>query len=170
MNTVEDIRSKFLQIYERIVDKRGLPIIYGRIMAIFFLEGRELNQKELSDLTEYSISSISRAVDQMTKMGILIKHKNPSREYFLYQMHLNFLDLAINGLQTWIHQAMESKREISHLIDDIDINKIDNDNKNEVAKYKQIISNLEKEIKAFIKLINESVNHLKGYRLNHNKN
>ncbi|MFX0153435.1 MAG: hypothetical protein ACFE9Q_02810 [Candidatus Hodarchaeota archaeon] len=49
-------------------------------MATFFLEGRELNQKELSDLTGYSVLSISRAVDQMAKMGILQKHKNPSRE------------------------------------------------------------------------------------------
>ncbi|MFX1571634.1 MAG: hypothetical protein ACFFB0_02715 [Promethearchaeota archaeon] len=166
MSYVEEIRSKFLQIYERIVDKRGLPIIFGRIMATFFLEGRELNQKVLSDLTGYSISSISRAVDQMIKMGILQKYKNPSREHFLYQMHLNFFDLAINGLQTWIHQAVESKQEISNLIKSIDIENLSNDDKIEVVKYQKVLRNLEKEIKVFIDLIGESVSTLKDYRLN----
>jgi len=169
MSFVEETRSKFLQIYERIVDKRGLPIIFGRIMATFFLEGRELNQKELSDLTGYSISSVSRAVDQMAKMGIIQKHKNPSREYFLYEMQLNFFDLAINGLQTWIRQAMESEREISNLITSIEIEKLTNDVKNEAIKYQKILSNLENEIKVFIELISESVNKLREFRLNRRK-
>lgn len=138
-------------------------------MATFFLEGRELNQKELSDLTGYSVLSISRAVDQMAKMGILQKHKNPSREYFLYQMHLNFLDLAINGLQTWIHQIMESEREIINLITSIDIDNLANDDKIEGIKYQKILSDLKNEIKVVIELISESVNKLKDYRLDQRK-
>ncbi len=161
MSSVEQFKENFMRIYERIVDKRGLPVVYGRIMASFFLEERELNQKELSDLTDYSISSISRAVDQMIKMGLLQKHKNPSRKFFLYQMKVNFIDLAVAGLQTWIRQAKESKDEISEFLGDINTNAFNIEEKSEATRIKNRIEDLKDEMELFIKLISKSVEDLK---------
>ena len=115
MRSIEEVKQEFLQIYESIIEKRGLPIVFGRIMASFFLEGRELSQKKLSKLTGYSISSVSRALDQMNNLGLITKFKNPSRENFLYKMNLNYIDLAVGGIKTWIKQAEMSKTEINQL-------------------------------------------------------
>lgn len=84
-------------------------------------------------------------------------------------MHLNFLDLAINGLQTWIHQIMESEREIINLITSIDIDNLANDDKIEGIKYQKILSDLKNDIKVVIEPISESVNKLKDYWLDQRK-
>jgi len=104
-----------MRIYEGIAIRRGSSAILGRIMAAFFTEGRELSQKELSSLIGYSVSSVSRTLNQMMALGIVQEHKNPSRKCSVYRMNVDFVYISIAGLDAFVRQAEMSKKEIAAL-------------------------------------------------------
>ena len=158
---IEEIKTKFVRMYEGIVERRGLPILFGRVMAIFILEGKELNQKEISELTGYSISTISRTLDQMIQMGLINKYKNPSREYFLYEMKTNFLEMAIGGLEMWTKQAEASKNEIRCLRTKIEKKDFNKKFESEVSRLLTLFNSLEEDIELLIEIIRKIVDEVK---------
>ncbi|MFQ6126881.1 MAG: hypothetical protein ACE5R6_20065 [Candidatus Heimdallarchaeota archaeon] len=83
-------------------------------MTIFFLEGWELIQKEVSDLTGCSVSSVSRLLDQMGQMCLVQRYKDPSLGHYVYCIPIDYHNLTINGLEAWIKQAEESIEEIKN--------------------------------------------------------
>lgn len=113
--SLEEIKTEFVRIYEDLVRTKGLPPIYGRIMATFLLEGPELSHKEISNLTGYSISSVSRTLDQMVRMGIVRKHKHVSLKYFVYRVNIDLGALAISAFKTQIGSYEGYLKEIENL-------------------------------------------------------
>ena len=113
--SLEEIKAEFVRIYEDLVRTKGLPPIYGRIMATFLLEGPELSHKEISNLTGYSISSVSRTLDQMVRMGIVHKHKHVSLKYFVYHVNIDLRALSINAFKTQIGSYERYLKEIENL-------------------------------------------------------
>jgi len=112
MGTLRDIKGEFLRVYEGIAIRRGQPAVLGRILAAFFIEGRELSQKELSSITGYSISSVSRSLDQLGALGVIRERKDASREHSVYSMSVDFVHLVISGLEAFVKQAEMSRRDI----------------------------------------------------------
>ncbi|MBD3226996.1 MAG: MarR family transcriptional regulator [Candidatus Lokiarchaeota archaeon] len=160
MNSLEDIKTEFIHIYERIAERRGLPGIVGRIMGVLFLEKNAMNQKKLSELTGYSISSISRALDQMIRLGIIEKRKHKSNEYYIYEMKSSFIDLAIMGLKRWIQQAEISKSEISKLEDKIYLKTIKSNNLNEAENLKNALNTFVNEINKFTEELEKMIKNI----------
>ena len=80
MNSIQEIRAGFIRIYEDIVRAKGLPTIMGRILAVLLLEGRELDHKEISSLTGYSMASVNRTLNQLVNFGMVHKHKDAQKK------------------------------------------------------------------------------------------
>jgi DNA-binding transcriptional regulator GbsR (MarR family) len=160
MDSVEKFKSEFLRIYEQIAERRGLSAIIGRIMGSFFLHEKEMNQKELSEKTGYSISSISRSLDQMIQLGIVSKHKHSSREYYIYKMSAGFLDLALKGISKWIQQAELSRNKIKELSDKMQNHSFSPKQKEKVTKFHKTLNDLEQEMKIFIEIMKENLHQL----------
>jgi DNA-binding transcriptional regulator GbsR (MarR family) len=110
MNSLEEIKAEFVRIYEDMVRAKGLPTIFGRIMATLLLEGRELSHKEIANLTGYSISSVSRTLDQMIRMGIVHKHKDGSLKHFVFHACADFPEMIASGMET-VLRVYEAQRE-----------------------------------------------------------
>jgi len=161
MSSLQEIKTEFIRIYEGIAIRRGFPALLGRIMAVFFLEGRELSQKEVSDLTGYSVSSVSRTLDQMLRMGIVHKHKDPSLNRFVYHMNIDFRDLAISGLETWIRHAEASKEEIKNLRLKVSILKSKEKEDAEINRLHTMLKDIEEKIESVLRLIKKDIEELK---------
>jgi DNA-binding transcriptional regulator GbsR (MarR family) len=161
MGKIDGIKAEFLRVYETIAERRGLPIIFGRIMATFFLEGPELSQQELSKLIGYSLSSVSRALDQMIQMGIIRKHKNTSKKHFLYEMKLDYRDMAIGGIETWIRQAEAGNQEIKQIRMKLEKESFNNKEQSEVNRLLNLFESFEEDLKFVIDVIKKSVNEIK---------
>jgi len=164
MRSIKEVKQEFLQIYEGITEKRGLPIVFGRIMASFFLEEHELSQKKLSKLTGYSISSVSRALDQMNNLGLITKFKNPSRENFLYKMNLNYIDLAVGGIETWIKQAEMNKTEINQLWYKIENESFKDEEQEEANRLIELFKGLVHDIDIIIDVFKQTINSIKNLK------
>jgi len=115
LSTLQEARKEFIHIYQTIASRRGLPTVFGRIMATFFLEERELSQKEISDLTGYSVGSVSKSLNHMGLLGLIRKRKDLSTNRYVYSMNVDFKDLAAGGLQAWVAGAEMSLDEIRRL-------------------------------------------------------
>lgn len=165
MRSFQEVKKEFMRIYEGIAGRRGLPAIIGRIMAAFFIEERELNQRELSDITGYSLSSVSRALDQMVRMGLVTKYKEPSRECFVYRMKTDFSDLAIGGLETWIRQAEIDKSEIENLRKKIENLTFREEEEAEAKHLYNVLKEIEKKMELLIEIIREDVEELRKRKI-----
>ncbi len=115
MNSLEEIKAEFVRIYEDMLRAKGLPTIFGRIMATLLLEGRELGHKEISRLTGYSISSVSRTLDQMVRMGIVRKHKDASLKRFVFQACADFPEMIASGMETMLKVYEVQRKEMKKL-------------------------------------------------------
>ncbi len=115
MNSLEEIKADFVRIYEDIVRAKGLPPIFGIIMATLLLEGRELAHKEISELTGYSISSVSRTLEQMVRMGIVRKHKDASLKHFVFHVSVDFSEIAASSFETMVKVYEVQREEMKNL-------------------------------------------------------
>jgi len=115
MSSLEEFKAEFTQIYEDMLRAKGLPTIFGRIMAILLLEKHELSHKEISNLTGYSISSVSRTLDQMVKMGIVHKHKDASLKHFVFHVSVNFPEMIASSMETMLRVYKAQREEMKNL-------------------------------------------------------
>ena len=156
MSSLQEIKAEFIRIYEDIVRMRGLPTILGRIIAVFFLEGRELSHKEISTLTGYSISSVSRTLDQMVRMGIVHKHKDASLKHFVYHMNIDFRELLVTGLERWIRASEAPKEDIKNLTRKVSALKSKGEEQAEIDRLQAMLKNLEKTME-FLQEITKNI-------------
>jgi DNA-binding transcriptional regulator GbsR (MarR family) len=161
MNTLEDIKKDFIRYYEDVASKRGLPTLFGRIMGVFFLEGRELTQKEVSDLTGYSVSSTSRTLDQMMRMGLVQRHKDPSLGSYVYSMSVDYMDLAAHGLMAWIRQAEESMQSLRAIRQKMSSIEIVEGKKEEFERVHNMMRDIEEKAVTIINIVKKDVAELK---------
>lgn len=157
MVSLEDVKAEFIRYYEDVTNKRGLPTLFGRIMGVFFLESRKLTQREISDLIGYSISSVSRTLDQMVRMGLVQRHKDPSIGSYAYRMSINYLDLAVHGLGTWIRQAEESLQNLRNIRQRMSSIKIEEGEEAEFDRIYSMLSDIDEKGEIIIKIIKKDI-------------
>lgn len=162
MGTLKDVKADFMRIYEGIAIRRGQSAIFGRIMGAFFTEGHELSQKELSALTGYSVSSISRTLDQMVVLGVAQEHKDPSREYSVYSMSVDFIYLAIAGLESFIRSAEVSQKEIEALRKKMETMSFGKEEKAEANVLHARMKKLEDGMALFAEISRKNINEMKS--------
>jgi len=115
MNSLQEIREGFVRIYEDIVRAKGLPTIMGRILAILLLEGRELDHKEISNLTGYSMASVNRTLNQLVNFGMLHKHKDPLKKHFVFHTNVDFSELFADSLENMLRVYGTQRDEVNEL-------------------------------------------------------
>jgi DNA-binding transcriptional regulator GbsR (MarR family) len=120
MNSLQEIRAGFIRIYEDIVRAKGLPAIMGRILAVLFLEGRELSHKEVSSLTGYSMASVNRTLNQLVNMGMVHKHKDPLKKHFVFHTSIDFPELFADSLEKMMQVYRTQRNEINELTQKLD--------------------------------------------------
>ena len=115
MNSLQEIRAGFIRIYEDIVRAKGLPTIMGRVLAILLLEGRELDHKEISNLTGYSMASVNRTLNQLVSFGMLRKHKDPLKKHFVFHTNVDFSELFADSLENMLRVYGTQRDEVNDL-------------------------------------------------------
>ena len=159
MNSLEEIKADFVRIYEDMVRAKGLPTIFGRIMATLLLEGRELSHKEISNLTGYSISSVSRTLDQMIRMGIVHKHKDASLKHFVFHACADFPEMIASGMETVLRVYEAQREEMKKLTRKV--RSMKSDENAEINRLLATLENVEKTIEFAERVMRSTIEELR---------
>jgi DNA-binding transcriptional regulator GbsR (MarR family) len=163
MNSLEEIKAEFVRIYEDMLRAKGLPTIFGRIMAVLLLEERELSHKEMSNLTGYSISSVSRTIDQMVRMGIVHKHKNASLKHFVYHVSTDFPEMLANSLETMIRVYETQREEMKNLTRKVNALKSKGKEQAEINRLQATLEKIEKTIEFAEGIMKNTIKELRSH-------
>ena len=159
MNSLKEIKAEFAQIYEDMLRAKGLPTIFGRIMATLLLEGRELSHKEIAKLTGYSISSVSRTLDQMIRMGIVRKHKDASLKHFVFQACADFPEMLASGMETILKVYEARRAEMKKLRGKV--RSMKSDKNAEITRLLATLENVEKTIEFAERVMQNTIKKLR---------
>ncbi|NIR87689.1 helix-turn-helix domain-containing protein [Candidatus Bathyarchaeota archaeon] len=162
MNSLQEIKAEFVQIYEDMLRAKGLPTIFGRIMATLLLEDRELSHKELSNLTGYSISSVSRTLDQMVRMGVVQKHKDVSLKHFVFHVDVDFPEMIASGMETMLRVYEAQRKEIKKLTRKVRSLKSKGKEKAEINRLQATLEKVEKTIEFVEGIMKNAVKELRS--------
>jgi len=141
------------------VRAKGLPTIFGRIMATLLLEGRELSHKEISNLTGYSISSVSRTLDQMIRMGIVHKHKDASLKHFVFHACADFPEMIASGMETVLRVYEAQREEMKKLTRKV--RSMKSDENAEINRLLATLENVEKTIEFAERVMKSTIEELR---------
>ena len=162
MSSLQEIKAEFIRIYEDMVRAKGQPAIFGRVMAVLLLEGRELSHKEISDLTGYSISSVSRTLDQMGRMGIVHKHKDVSLKHFVFHVSVDFPEMLANSLETLIGVYGQKTEELKDLTQKVSALKSKGKEKAEIDRLQSTLRKFEKTLEFVEGILKTSIKELRS--------
>jgi DNA-binding transcriptional regulator GbsR (MarR family) len=162
MSSLQEIKAEFIRIYEDMLHAKGLPTIFGRIMAVLLLEGRELSHKEISNLTGYSISSVSRTLDQMVRMGAVQKHKDASLKHFVFHMGADFPEMFANGAETMVRVYEAQREKMKLLTRELSAMKSKGKEQDEINRLQAILEKIEKTIEFVERITKNTIKELRS--------
>ena len=162
MSSLQEIKAEFVRIYEDMVRAKGQPAIFGRVMAVLLLEGRELSHKEISDLTGYSVSSVSRTLDQMGRMGIVHKHTDVSLKHFVFHVRVDFPEMLANSLETMIGIYEQKTEELKDLTQKVSALKSKGKEQAEINRLQSTLRKFEKTMEFVEGILKTSIKELRS--------
>jgi len=162
MDSLEEIKTEFIQIYEDMLRAKGLPTIFGRIMATLLLETRNLSHKEISNLTGYSISSVSRTLEQMVRMGIVHKHKDASLKHFVFHVSVDFPEMTASSMETMLRVYKAQRDKIKDLTQKVRPLKSRKKDKAEISHLQATLEKIAKTIEFAEGIIENAIKELRA--------
>ena len=161
MNSLQEIRAGFIRVYEVIMRAKGLPTIMGRIMAVLLLEGRELNHKEISSLTGYSMASVNRTLNQLVSMGIAHKHKDPLQKYYVFHVNIDFPGIFANSIEKMMNVYEAQRNEINNLTQKLTALESEGKKQAEIKRLRTVLKNFDRILEATIEVLEKLIKELR---------
>ena len=97
MKNLEEIRNQFSRIVERSVEQRGFKTCHGRILAYLLISNQPSTQQEIVEGTGYSISAISRTLDELENLGSINKFKKSFDNWCCKKLCVNAESQAVKN-------------------------------------------------------------------------
>lgn len=162
MDSLQEIRAEFIRVYEDIMRAKGLPTIMGRILAVFLLEGRELNHKELSSLTGYSMASVNRTLNQLVSMGTVHKHKDAVQKHYVFHVNIDFPEMFAKSIEKMLKTYETQRDEINNLTQKLTELELKGKEQAEAKRLRAILTKFNKMLKGTMEVLEKI---MKAYSL-----
>ena len=162
MNSLQEARAGFIRIYEDIVRAKGLPTIMGRILAVLLLEGRELDHKEISSLTGYSMASVNRTLNQLVNFGMVHKHKDAQKKHYVFHMNIDFLELFAASLEKMVKVYGTQRDELNSLLQKLAAAESDGKEQAEINHLRATLKNFEKILEVTMDVLGNTIKELRS--------
>jgi DNA-binding transcriptional regulator GbsR (MarR family) len=153
MKELTEIRNQFSRIIEQSIEQRGFKTIHGRIIANLLISTQPLTQQEIVEKTGYSVSAISRTLDELENFGSVVKFKKPGERSYRYESTTSIIDSLVNFLQKWLMGTKHMKKSIKILSEKLE--QIDKSHLKdfEVVEASQMAKKINNIIDSFDKII-----------------
>ena len=162
MSSIQEVRDGFIRVYEDIMRAKGLPTIMGRIMAVLLLEGRELNHKEISSLTGYSMASVNRTLNQLVNFRLVHKHKDPIQKHYVFHSNVDFPELFASGLEKMITVYGTQRNEINDLTQKLNSLESEEEEQAEVKRLRTMLETFDKVLEVTMEVLEDMMKELRS--------
>jgi len=162
MNSLQEIRAGFVRIYEDIIRAKGLPAIMGRIMAVLLLKGRELNHKEISSLTGYSMASVNRTLNQLVSMGMVHKHKDPLRKHFVFHASVDFFGLFVDSIEKMMRVYGTQRDEVNDLTQKLNSLESKGNEQAEIKRVRDVLNKFDRVLEVAMEVLENTLKELRS--------
>ena len=140
----------------------------GRIMAVLLLEDRELNHKEISSLTGYSMASANRTLNQLVSMEMVHKHKDALRKHFVFHANVDFPELFADSIEKMVRVYGTQRDEINNLIQQLNSLESEGKEQAEINRLRAMLKKFERVLEVAMEVLENMMKELrskKSYRL-----
>jgi DNA-binding transcriptional regulator GbsR (MarR family) len=148
---------------EQLVEQRGFKSVHGRILTCLILSNAPQSQHYIAQWTKYSISTVSRALDQMVRLGSVRRFKQPGIRSYVYEIGTTTAALIIGALESWLLMIEKARQPISSMAKTakkIDVSKLKDKEASESRKLTQLLSEMEITLTNAIPIFEETVQKL----------
>ncbi len=144
MKETIELKEAFLLMMEERSIRGGSNASLGRIIGLFLIENRPMDQEELAYLSGYTKAHVSKVLSQLLLTGIIEKSvvasSSPGRPRLLYNLDKRGYNIAQPGILTYIRslnhtrerlleiksgsfqgKIIKSNEEYSHIMNIVDI-------------------------------------------------
>ena len=140
----------------------------GRILAILLLEGRELDHKEISNLTGYSMASVNRTLNQLVNFGMVHKHKDPLKKHFVFHASIDFSELFADSIEKLIRVYETQRNEVNELTQKLNSLDAKENEQAEIKRVRDLLNKFERVLVAAMEALGNMLKELhskEGYQL-----
>jgi DNA-binding transcriptional regulator GbsR (MarR family) len=162
MNSLQEIRAGFIRIYEDIVRAKGLPTVMGRVLAVLLLEGRELDHKEISNLTGYSMASVNRTLNQLVSFGMLRKHKDPLKKHFVFHTSVDFSELFADSLENMLRVYGTQRDEVNELTQKLNSLDAKENEQAEIKRVRNVLNEFNRVLEVAVEVLENMLKELRS--------
>ena len=134
----------------------------GRILAILLLEGRELDHKEISNLTGYSMASVNRTLNQLVSFGMLHKHKDPLKKHFVFHTSVDFSELFADSLENMLRVYGTQRDEVNELRQKLNSVGAKENEKEEIKRVRNVLNEFDRVLEVAIEVLENMLKELRS--------
>ena len=134
----------------------------GRIMAVLLLEGRELNHKEISSLTGYSMASVNRTLNQLVSLGMVHKHKDPLSKHFVFHASIDFSELFAGSLEKMLKVYGTQRDEVNGLTQKLDSVESKGNAQAEIKRVRDVLNKFDRVLEVAMEVLENMLKELRS--------
>ena len=164
MTSVQEIREGFIRVYEDILRAKGLPTIMGRIIAVLLLEGHELDHKEISSLTGYSMASVNRTLNQLVNFGMVHKHKDAIKKHYVFHVNIDFPEIFADSLEKMVKVYGMQVDELNTLLQKLATLESDKKEHDEIEQLRRTLTNFKNILESTMCVLENTIKELRSQK------
>jgi len=134
----------------------------GRVLAILLLEGRELDHKEISSLTGYSMASVNRTLNQLVSFGMLHKHKDPLKKHFVFHTSVDFSELFADSLEKMLRVYETQRDEVNELTQKLNSLDAKGNKQAEIKRVRDVLNKFDRVLEVAVEVLENMLKELRS--------
>ncbi|HIE33828.1 MAG TPA: hypothetical protein EYP86_01655 [Candidatus Altiarchaeales archaeon] len=92
---MQNIDQEFIGFFSRLLRSIGLDDLSSKIVAILYIEDREISMEEIAKMTGYSLASISNKMKLLETLVMIQRIKRPGTKRAFFYMEKDIIKLNI---------------------------------------------------------------------------
>ncbi len=141
---VDEIEKKIYSLFSNITSTIGYSDVHGKIIAMLLVEDKPVSLQELSRKTNYSLASISLAIDLLEFFGVVKKIKKSGDRKVYVRLDGDLLNALRDAILIKVQKAVRES-----------LNELEKYKSIKDRKVRRVVKKLEKETRRLERYINK---------------
>lgn len=111
------IQQETIELFEDLLEKQGYSRMLGQVLAIIYLKEVPMTQEQLEKESNFSRSSINKAVNDLLNLGYIRKRQLGEGKKLVYYMEWGSRDIFLWGIKSYLSYFDEVASRFSKIFE-----------------------------------------------------